>query len=246
MNKILITLVIIAAIVAAVVFTAVNKLDGYIADIIETEGTSALGTNVKVNGVKTDLVDGTAVITGVSVANRSGYQSANALQITQVFANVDYQSQIVEQIVIDQPTVNAELIGLKSNFEDLLDNMPETSETDESEEIELTIRNFQLNRAQVNVLSDKLGQQSFTMENFEMNNLRGTPSEISEELTTALTNHITRQVKSYASTAIGELAKEEIKKRATEKINEVVGEKLEGKLDEELGDKLKKFGFGKD
>ena len=250
MKKVVIGLVVLIAIIAIGASIMLSNLDGYIKQTIETEGSAALGSAVGVGSVETDLANGKAVIKGLSVANVPGYQSVNAIQIDTLLADVDYQNQLVEEILIQQPIINAELIGTRSNFQDLLDNMPAAEEVAETEESgdgpEITINSFKLNQATVNVLSDKLGQMSFVMDDLEITNLVGTPEVISTAITQRLTNHISRQVQQFATAEIKSRLEAEVKARAQEKVNEVVNEKVNDALKNKLGDKLKgvKLKFG--
>lgn len=243
MKKIIIALVVLIAIVAVVATVFVGKMDKMIAEAIETEGTAALGSKVSVTGVETDLKQGLATIKGLSIANPAGYQAANAITVDTFSANVDYQTQVVKKIVINSPIINAEVKGSKNNFEDLLENMPdsESEEVSDGEEQTFTIESFQLLNAKVNLLADKLGQRSFVMDDLVINDLSGTAEQISTLLTRELTNHVSAQVKNYATQEITNLVKAEAKKRVEEAVNEKLQEKLkQGKL----GDKLKSLKLG--
>ena len=253
MKKVLIGLVVLIAIIAIGASILLSNLDGYIKDTIEAEGTAALGSQVSVGSVETDLANGKATIKGLSIANMPGYQAINAMQIDTLQADVDYQNRLVEEILIQQPIINAELKGSRSNFQDLVDNMPAAEEEGaddatneeaagdgESEATEISIKSFKLNQATVNVTSDKLGQMSFVMDDLEISNLIGTPEVISTEITRRLTNHISQQVQKFAADKIKSEVKAEVRAKANEKMNEVINEKV--------GDKLKglKLKFGKD
>ncbi len=240
MKKILIASVILVAILAIAATVFVGKMDELIADAIRTEGTATIGTAVDVASVETKLKEGVAIINGLTIANPAGYKKANALKINTFTADVDYEAQVVEKIIINQPTINAEVIDMeKNNFTDLLDGMPEDEVTEASEETEeddlvLTIKSLQLNNAKVNVSNEKLGEQTFVMRDFTMNNLTGTVDEISDEVITRLTNHISNQVKDYAKKALGALvvaaAKQKAKEEISEKANEILQDKVTDKV----------------
>ncbi len=247
MKKVLIGLLVLVAIIAIAATVLVSNLDGLIKETIETEGTAAIGAKVSVEAVETDLRAGTAMITGMSIANVPGYQQLNAIEISTLKADVDYQNQLIEEILIEQPVINAELVGTRSNFQDLLDNMPATepmtqAEIDameaaaaEGEPTEITINSIKLNGATVNLTSDQLGQRSFVMDDLEITGLSGTPEYISEVVTQRLTQHITKQVTGYATEEIKARIAEEAKKQVEGKVNEVVNDAIQNKL----GDKVK-------
>ena len=232
MKKLLIIIAVILVVIGVATSLFLSNLDGLIKDTIETEGTAAVGTQVSLQAVETDLVAGKAVLSGLTVANVDGYQAANAIEISQLVAQVDYETQIIEEILIEQPVINAELVGTRSNFNDLIDNMPPSEaveETDE-EEVELTILSFKLNQATANVLSDRLGEMNFVMDDLEITNLSGTADQISEQITKALTGHIAKQVQDYVTEQFKAKFNAEALTEAKEKVDEVVKEKLGDKL----------------
>ena len=255
MKKILIGLAVVVAIIAVAMTMFAGKLDGLIADAIETEGTAAIGTSVTVDSVETKLADGIAIVKGLAIANPDGYKADKALVIETFSAKVDYQTQIIEEVLINKPIINAELTGTKSNFDALLEGMPESEgeiiaegESDDNEDLVLTINSLQLLQATVNIDSDKLGQTSFVMADFVMNNLSGTVDELSDQVTTKLVNHITNEIKVFAETQIAVLLSSAAAVKVEEKLNEEVNKKINEKLGSKLGDKikLKKFKFKKD
>jgi len=241
MKKLLIGLVIAVIILAgASTLFVVSKLDEVIADAIRTEGSEAVGSAVTVDSVVTKLKDGTATINKLAIANPAGYQTAHALIIDSFTAEVDYQTQVINKIVIDKPTINAEIIDLKkNNFQDILDNMPpdepEEPLAEGEEELELTIKSLQLTNTTVNVINKQLGKRSFEMNGLTMNNLNGTADQISEEITRRLTNHVSAQVKNYAKQELGKLLKNE----ATKQAKELVNKEIEKKLGEDVTGKIK-------
>lgn len=246
MKKILIALLVVVIIAGAGgAYFIINKLDSLIAQTIEKEGTAALNTRVSVSQVTTQLKEGKASIAGITIANPAGYTQTNALSLNSINAEVDYKQQIIKLININQPIINAELKGSTSNFQDLLDNIPESSNQQEEQSSEnnqkITIKKLILSKATVNLLASdyapaaKYGLKndldlntSFIMDDFVMNNISGTVDEVSDEISTKLMTHIKNQVKSYATNQIKEEASKQIKEKATEKIKDALGDKLKG------------------
>ena len=243
MKKLLGVLAALAVVVAiTVAIFVLDQLDETIAHTIQVEGTKALGTAVSVDMVETDLVEGIAVVKGMTVANPPGYQATYAMKIDSFTAQVDYQSEVVESVLIDKPVINAELIGTKSNFETLLEGMPKNeivAEQDAKDETVLTIKTLKLQQTQVNIISDKLGQTSFQMDDFVVHDLNGTVDQLSELITNQLIAHVSDQVKTFAVEQIKEIVKQEAIGRAKEEVNEKLQKSLKGKL----GDKIKKLKF---
>jgi len=252
-KKILIAVLILLVLVGVGVALFVStSLDDLIAEQIEVQGSAALGSKVSVANVKTSLTNGSAVISGLTIANPDGYSTTNAIQISSFSAKVDYQNQLIEQISIDQPIINAEVANNKNNFQELLDNIPETEDTDQntddSNDVVLTIKQLAIRQATVNLRVEektvgdrtlKLEDQSFVMSDLVINNLSGTTDQLSEDITRRLTKHVSSQVQDFVAAQIKERVKEEIKSKAKEKVNEL----LEKKLGDKVGDKLKGLKF---
>ncbi len=257
-KKILIALLVLIAAIAAGLYVFSGKLDGLIKEVIETEGTAALGSAVRVVSVVTDFKQGRAEFGGLTIANPAGYQAANAVELSKFAAEVDYSDQTVKEIIINQPIINAEQKGTNNNFQDLLDKMPSSTEEEPEEEStdpgpEITIKKIALRKATINLLTSDLkiagqaieiGNHSFVMEDFVAQNITGTAEEISDELTRSIVAHVSGQVKGYVAGQLKTLAKAKALQKAKEKAQEVIEEKLSGELTEKLnknilGDKLK-------
>lgn len=237
MKKLLIILAVIIAIIAVGATIFLGKLDGLIADAIRTEGTKAIGTQVNVDNVVTDLRAGSAQINGLTIANPAGYQEMNAVSLGSFSTKVNYGEQLVDEIIIHKPTINAELIGTKSNFETLLENMPESAETEteepaeeEAEDIVITIKKLALTQAQVNLTSDKVGKHSFTMKDLIMTDLTGTPEQIAQQVTDQLVAFVTDEVKAVAGTLLAAALKAKASEEVSEKVTEALQDKLGGKI----------------
>ncbi len=263
MKKVLIALLVLVVIVGIALFVFVGKMDEIVKQVIETEGSAAIGSPVRVESVVTNLKEGSALLTNFTIANPAGYRAKNAIEVTSFSANVDYSNQLIEEIEIDQPIINAEQKGQRNNFQDLLENMPADDEeetVEEQSDTVITIKKLALRRATVNLITSDLsvagktldlGDRSFVMEDFVVNNLSGTATEISDEVVKQLTSHVSAQVTDYVKGEIASVAKERLMQEAKEKINQKLEEtlegKLDGKLDGEVKEKLKglKFKFGK-
>ena len=265
-KKILLALLVLVVAAGVGLYIFSGKLDGLIKEAIETEGTAALGSAVRVAKVVTDFKQGRAEISGFKIANPAGYQAANAIELSDFAAEVNYSDQTVEEIIINNPVINAEQKGTRSNFQDLLDNMPDTEDEAEEESTdpgpEITIKKLALTKATINLLTSgieiagksvSLGNHTFVMDDFVMTNVTGTAEQISEEVTDKLVSHVTSQVKTYMTAQLGKIAKTmaiaKAKEEATKIIQEKVGDKINEKLNTGiLKDKAKlKFklkGFG--
>lgn len=255
MKKILIALLILVLAAGIGLYIFSGKLDGLIKEAIETEGTAALGSQVKVSSVTTDFKQGRAEISGLSISNPAGYQSVNAIELSNFAAEVDYGDRTVKEIIINKPIINAEQKGTKNNFQDLLEKMPASSEeVTETEETSdpgpvITIKKIALTQATVNLLTSELavagksvelGNRSFVMDDYVVTNITGTAEEISDYITRTLIDHVSSQVKTYMTAELKTLAKAKAIEKAKEKAKEALEEKIGDKISTEiLGDKIK-------
>lgn len=247
MKKIFIALLLLLIVAGIGLFVFAGKMDQIVKEAIETEGSAALGSAVRVASVVTNLKEGSAVISNFTIANPAGYNAKNAIEITSFSASVDYLNQVIEKIEINKPVINAEQKGQRNNFQDLLKGIPADEEeelaSDESDTL-ITIKQLALRSATINLVTSdlaigdkklELGDRSFVMDDFVLNNLSGTATEISDKVVKRLTSHVSSQVTGYLKKEITAVAKEKLT------------EKIEDKLGGEVTEKLKglKFKFGK-
>lgn len=234
-KKLILILLVIVAVIGAGLLLLGGKIDELIAQEIERHGSAALGTEVSVTNVVTDIGAGSATIQGFTIANPDGFAAQNAIEIASFVAAVDYSSQEIELIEIENPTINAELLDGRSNFQTLLNNIPESEDAassgEEAESIELTIKKLVVKQAQVNMLArdTELGEQSFTMADLVISNLSGTPEQISKQIATLLSKHISGQVTRHLAGQVKEQVLEKIDEKA-KKVSNALRDKLRAKL----------------
>ena len=84
-------LVIIFAI-AGGVYYVLSNLDALVKEAIETHGSQATQTAVRVDKVKIDLSNGAGAITGLTIANPGGFAMPYAFSLGEIRAGIDLQS----------------------------------------------------------------------------------------------------------------------------------------------------------
>jgi hypothetical protein len=114
MKKLLIAVGIILAIIVAGLFYVWTNLDNIVKTAIQTYGSEATKTAVRVVGVKIDLKDGVATITGLTVANPAGYTDPNIFSLGMISTKIDTSSlnqnpMIIDEIDIKDPAVVYEI-----------------------------------------------------------------------------------------------------------------------------------------
>lgn len=189
MRKVFYTLGLVALIGAGLAWYFVNiRLDTMVESRLERAATMALGSHVEVGGVETDLRKGTLRIREVFVANPPGYENAHAMRFNGIEAAVDYKNLEIKRVVIDQPEFIIEELGGTTNFQQMLD-MLESGEIvapagdPAKPEPEIVIRHFRIDKARAAFESKSLDRYTdLNVDAIELNNLKGTPSELAEQI----------------------------------------------------------------
>ena len=198
-------------------FTAF-KLDGMIKQSIEQAGANALGTRVSVGALETNLKDGSLSISNITVANPPGYNNENAFSLNNIEAAVNYDNFDIKRVVINKPEIIIEERNGETNISDLLANLesapaePDPA-ADGKEPPVLVIHHFRMDESRAAFESASLDRYSdLKVDAVELNNLKGTPDEITRLIANEVLGEITK-----------EAAIELLKAKASEKIDDIFG-----------------------
>lgn len=135
MKKILIILAVLVALVVlgvgAIIGLAVyglSNIDTLAKRFVEQGGTYATGVPTTVGGVDVGLADGTLEMTGLTIANPPGYESAHFFAMDAARTGVDYAtigSPVIRvpEITLSGLDVNLDQTGDRANYEVILDNL---------------------------------------------------------------------------------------------------------------------------
>lgn len=239
MNKALTVLLVLLLVVGGGVWYFVTyQLDSMIESRIETRASVSLGTQVSVGKVKTDIKGGSLTISNITVANPEGFKNKNAFSLNGIEAAVDYANLDIKRVVIERPEIVIEEMGGETNFSRFMaqlekqqsqpdsetDSDPDSTPTAEgSEEPIIVVRHFRMNESRASFESESLDRYSdLEVDAVELNNLRGTPSEVGKIIATEIIEEITRE-------AATELLKAQARKHY-EKAEKKVSDKLKGLL----------------
>jgi len=204
------------------------RMDAIIQQRIETVGSSSLGTAVSVGAVSTSIKNGSLTISNVTVANPPGFRNKNALSLNGIEASVDYATRDIKRLVIDSPDIVIEEMGGETNFSQMLAAMnkggPATDPGPaDSEEQVIVIRHFRMNASRAAFESESLDRYTdIKVDAVELNDLRGTPTEISKVIATKILKEVTQE-------AANEMLKAEAKKQF-QKAQDKITSKLKGLL----------------
>lgn len=219
MKKILSILLIVALVIVAGAWYYVSfRLDGAIEQAIEEAGTASLGTQVSVGSLKTSIKDGSLAISSITIANPPGFKNEHAFSLNGIEAAVDYDNFEVKRIIVDRPEIVIEEQGGETNFSVLLAQMEKRQGQPEPqpegvEQPVITIRHFRMNDSRAAFESQSLDHYSdLKIDAVELNNIKGTPSEVTAAITSELLDEI-----------VSAAAIELLKAKASEKIDDIFG-----------------------
>jgi hypothetical protein len=214
MRKVFLTLgAIVLVAVAGALYFINYRLDSAVERQIEKAASMTLGTAVEVAGVQTSLRDGTLKIAEISVANPPGFENPIAVRLHELQAEVDYSGREIKHVVIENPEFIIEERDGTTNFEQILqaleagnesrpgtasDGGADSSGAQGSEPV-ISIKHFRINETRAVFESRSLDRYTdIEVDAIEMNNLRGTPSELAE----LIAHEVVGELSSEAATEI--------------------------------------------
>ena len=214
---------------AAGLYFVMFRLDSVIESRVEKAATAAFGTKVKVTGVKTDLRDGTLTVDQISVANPPGYESPFAARLNSVQATVDYDDLEIRQLVIRNPEFYVEEHNGKTNFGQMLQALNSGSQSAASNdtgkaEPVIAIRHLRIDETQAAFSSQTFDRYTdMQVDAIEMNNLRGTPTELARQIAGKVVSELSEETASELFKAKAQKKVDEIQKKVKDKLQELLG-----------------------
>ena len=230
------------------VYYLLSNLDGLVKSAIETYGSEATQTSVRVDNVKIVLQDGSGAIRGLTIGNPKGFATPNAFSLGEIATQIDLKSlsedvPVIEHITIRAPEVFYELNEKgQNNLDKLKSNLQSgasTSSTSSSaksggSEPKLIIRKLIFSSGNIHARVVPLDKNyELKLPNIQMNDLGGktgaTPSQIASQALKVLTDRALAEIKKKGIDQYKAQLEGEVNKRLdTEK--EKVGDKLKGVL----------------
>ena len=230
------------------VYYLLSNLDGLVKSAIETYGSEATQTSVRVDNVKIVLQDGSGAIRGLTIGNPKGFATPNAFSLGEIATQIDLKSlsedvPVIEHITIRAPEVFYELNEKgQNNLDKLKSNLQSgasTSSTSSSaksggSEPKLIIRKLIFSGGNIHARVVPLDKNyELKLPNIQMNDLGGktgaTPSQIASQALKVLTDRALAEIKKKGIDQYKAQLEGEVNKRLdTEK--EKVGDKLKGVL----------------
>jgi hypothetical protein len=244
------------------VYYVLSNLDNIVRSAIETYGSEATQTAVRVEGVKLGLKDGSGAIFGLTVGNPRGFAAPQAFSLGEISTQIDLTSLtedviIIEHITVRAPEVFYELNNAgKVNLDELNKKVatgtskPEavaSTQKSDAAEPKLIIRKFLFVDGTVYANMVPLDKRyELKLPKIEIENLGGktgaTPSVIAEQIVELLTDQVLAAVKKegldrYRKELEGKVNK--LLEAEQQKLNKKIGDQLGEQVGEEVGKKLK-------
>jgi hypothetical protein len=260
MKKVLLSIVLLILVAAAAgVYYLLTNLDALVAQVIETQGSKATGTAVRVDGVNIKLRDGAAAVSGLTVANPDGYAMPNAFALGQIRAGIDLKSlqeepYVIKEIVVLAPQVFVEINeNNKTNLNELKNMLqagrPAGNEPQKAEpaaesgaakpRLKIVRARFEggLITAQVDALQNKAYE--LKLPELNMSDLGGSNGATPAELAREILQRLIVPASALVQAEIIEKELTELKNKAREKVDEEKV-KLEQKVDAQKQEQMQK------
>jgi hypothetical protein len=228
-------IVLVLAAIAGAGFYLMQNVDGIVKELIEEAGTDSVGTAVKVAGVKVNLREGTAVISGLTVANPAGFSPEPLLMLATIRVAVDTASltkdvYIIKDVVVEGVRVLAEQKGSGTNVQALVDGMPEddagASESGggSADETRLAVEQINVAAGQMELRSEQFGAREIELTSIRLTNLGSAEKGLTTaELSDAVSDQLLGQIKTAVAKAASAYLQDEAKARLKEKLGEKFG-----------------------
>lgn len=205
------------------------RLDGIIENRIEMAGRQALGSQVSVGSVETNIRDGSLTISEITVANPPGFENPNAFSLENIHAAVDYRSLDVKRVIIDNPEIVIEEVGGRTNFDAMLDALEKNSdrppEASAGEEPVIVLHHFRMNESRAGFESKSLDRYTdVEIDAVELNDLRGTPTELARVIGAEILKEVTREAATEVLKAQASKKYDEVEEKVTEKLRNLLGD----------------------
>ena len=234
------------------VYYLLSNLDSLVKSAIETYGSEATRTSVRVDNVKIVLQDGSGAIHGLTVGNPQGYGTPLAFSLGEIATQIDLKSlsedvPVIELIAIRTPEVFFELNEKgQNNLNELKKNLQSGTSTSSSTssdksggpEPKLIIRKLVFSDGNIHARVVPLDKEyELKLPSIQMNELGGktgaTPSQIASQVVKVLTDRALAEIKKQGIDQYKTQLEGEVNKRLEaekEKLGSEVEEKLKGVL----------------
>ena len=252
MKKIIIGLLLVILItITAGVYYVLTNLDALVEAAIEKHGSEATQTAVRVDSVKIDLSNGAGGISGLTIANPSGFAQPYAFSLAEVRVGIDLQSLKEEPYIIDEVTILAPKVFVeineanKTNLNEIKKNLASGSSSstttddreqapadDKAKEPRLIIRRvtFADGTIQARVAALQNKEYQLKLPGLDMKDLGGSNGATGSELANEILRRLTDRAAEVVQKDIIDAELNKLKDKARVKVDEEKA-KLEAQVD---------------
>jgi hypothetical protein len=254
MQKVVIILSVIIAVIAAGIWYVFSQTDTLIKQQVEQQGTHYLGTQVLLGSAELSLSDGRLTLSQLAVKNPTGFSQNNALSLQNITLDLGAprgDAYVVDQFAITLPEVlyetdsstGSNLLSIKQHLQSQLPNTDAPTTPKNTEQPMVIIDNILIadTRLKLDFSALPVGQlgvektaYEVTLPSFNLGAIgqpNGIPSDqIGAAVTNALLDEVIKVAKAEAKKAAKEAAKEKLKEEM---------DKQKGKLKDKIKEKLK-------
>lgn len=215
-KAILVILFILLIIIAGGLYYVFSNLDTIVKTAIEKYGSESTHTEVQVDSVKIILADGSASIKGLTIANPEGFSLPYAFSLGEITTDINIEKTTNEFIAIDlidikSPEIfyeiNSEHKGSLNELKDSLEKGTVDSKTKskpaskpesaEKSSLKMHITRFLLQDARLQAKLVPANNKTYDLKlpPLQLNNLDGTPEQISKQVLNQLIEHAKKEIK---------------------------------------------------
>lgn len=204
--------VVLLLLVGGGVYFVYTNLDMIVERGIESAGSEAAGSDVQVEGVELDLMGGSAIIRGFTLANPSGFSDAAMLSIDELavvidVANIDSSNIRIVSITSRNPHLLYESRDGASNLDVMRERMAsEPAPADSTApQINLQVDSVVIEDIGATVSSDLMPRSAeVDLGDIRLANLSGTPDEIAQQVLRPLLTQLAANAARVALTLLPE------------------------------------------
>jgi hypothetical protein len=231
--------VLLAVIVAAVIFYGLSNLNGFIEHVIEDTGSDLTKTSVSVGSVDVKLLEGSGAIYNFSIANPKGYSSNKLFAANSLALKIDVKSltnpvKVINLVSVGEISLRVEQKNLKdTNVQSLLDNMQKaageksSSKGTSSDDVRIMIERISFAATVIDLQTEKLGSKKINLPGFSLSRIGDkktgvTPEQAGQQITKQLMEKVKAAVKKELGKLLSEEAKGQLKEKLQDKLKESI------------------------
>jgi hypothetical protein len=228
MKKLFLILSLLVVMVGAGAVYLLTNLDSIAKRAIESAGSNALGTAVRVESVSIDLIGGSATLSGFTVANPAGFSSQDMIKFDELRVAIDTRSLNADVIRINSiasvnPYVLFEMSGGRSNFDAIRERFPPQEPLAESVEGPvIAINEIVINGIQGAVLAEPMPRAvNVNLGNVSIPSVEGTPEVLARQIARPLLTQLARNATAALGQVTAEALESELMNRADDAVEEL-------------------------